>query len=395
MVQYSGIHGAYSPQKQSFSLNILFLMLGSMLGSFFCSIKHSLLPKSHRTITQVATTTKELSFTCFSRLPLEIRSKIWQSAFQGRTVTLHVHTANKSCHYRSFILRGPKITLDLVQATMPTTLRVNQESRNETLCQYTDLIHNPELFRDPVYFNSNLDTMALEVYYPTGPGKDRSWVRQRGARNHQKISLDLRDLAERAPNILKAVKSLYLPMIMLEDGPAATYKGLLPTCWSGMVQFHALELVTITGIESDFQYGMPVAFAKSAARFFQYSFEEEKRQFPDCHIPRLNMFPLDDENEKATGSNDYFHFAGNALFEDDMVGGSWILWFQEPEDYSKVDSSKERRDGGFVEESIQDTDASNNQENRWNHTSRILGATNDGVTVASIFNNSRWSIEGG
>lgn len=353
-----------------------------------------MLPKSPITITQVDTPTKELSFTCFSRLPLEIRRKIWQSAFQGRTVTLHVHTANQSCHYRSFISRGPKITLDLVQANMPITLRVNQESRYETLSHYKDLIQNPELFRDPLYFNSDLDTMALEVYYPTRPGKDRSWVRQRGARNHQKMSLDLRDLAERAPNILKVVKSLYLPMIMLEGEPAATYKGLLPACWSGMVQFHALELVTITGIESDFQYGMPVAFAKSAAKFFQDSFEKEKRQSPDCHIPRLNMFPLDDEHEKATRSNDYFHFAGNALFEDDMVGGSWTSWFQEPENSFVVNSGKGRCDGRFVEECIQDNDASNNQENRWNHTSRILGSKNDGVTVASVFNNSRWSIEG-
>ncbi|KAF7898091.1 hypothetical protein EAF00_004537 [Botryotinia globosa] len=375
MVQYSGIHGAYSPQRQSWSLRIIFLMLGSMLGII------------------VAKTTKELSFTCFSRLPFEIRNQIWQSAFQGRTVTLHVHTANKSCHYRSFISRGLKITLDSVQATMPTTLWVNQESRNETLFHYKDLIQNPALFRDPLYFNSDLDAMALEVYYPTRPGKDRSWVRQRGARNHQKLSLDLRDLAECAPNILKVVKSLYLPMIMLEDGPGATYKSLSPTCWSGMVQFHALQLVTITGIESDFDYGIPGAFVKSVAKFFQFSFEKEKQQFPDCRIPRLNMFPLDDEYEKATGSNDYFHFAGNALFEDDIVGGSWTLWFQEPDNYSKVDSSKKRYDGGFVEEIIQDFNASNDDEKGRNHTGRISEAGNDGVTVASRFNSSRWSAE--
>ncbi|TGO48422.1 hypothetical protein BCON_0240g00010 [Botryotinia convoluta] len=223
---------------------------------------------------------------------------------------------------------------------MPKTLWVNRESRKVTLSQYQDLIQNPALFRDPVYFNSDLDTMALEVYYPTRPVKGYSWVRQKGARNHQKISLDLRDLAERAPNILKMVKSLYLPMIMLEDEPAATYEGILPPCWNGMVQFHALELVTITGVESDFQYGIPVAFAKSAAEYFQSSFEKEKNRFPDCHIPRLNMFPLDKDNEKATGSNDYFQFAGDGRFEDDVVGGSWTLWFQEPEDYFVVNSGK-------------------------------------------------------
>ncbi|KAF5876866.1 uncharacterized protein Bfra_001221 [Botrytis fragariae] len=395
MVQYSGIYGAYSPQKRSCSLKILFLMLGSMIGFFFCTIKHSLLPMSPKTMTQVATPTKELSFSCFSRLPLELRNKIWQLTFEGRTVTLHVHTFNQSCYYRSSIPRGIKITLDLVQANMPKTLRVNRESRKVTLSQYKDLIKNPALFRDPVYFNSDLDTMALEVYYPTRPGKGYSWVRQKGARNHQKISLDLRDLAERAPNVLKMVKSLYLPMIMLDGEPATTYEGVLPTCWNGMVQFHELELVTITGIESDFQHGIPVAYAKSAAKYFQSSFEKEKNRCPDCHVPRLNMFPLDDDNEKATGSNDYFRFTGDARFEDDIVGGSWNLWFQEPENSSVVNSGRERYDGGFVQESIQDIDAIKNDEKRRNHTSEILRATNDGVTVASEFNNSRWSTEGG
>ncbi|TGO76903.1 hypothetical protein BELL_0132g00200 [Botrytis elliptica] len=324
-----------------------------------------------KTITQVATPTNELSFACFPRLPLELRNKIWQLAFEGRTVTLHVHTFNQSCYYRSFVPRGIKITLDFVQANMPKTLWINRESRKVTLSQYKDLIQNPALFRDPVYFNSELDTMALEVYYPTRPGKGCSWVRQKGARNHQKISLDLNDLAERAPNILKMVKSLYLPMIMLEEEPAATYR------------------------ESDFQHGIPVAFAKSAARYFQSSFEKEKCRFPDCQIPRLNMFPQDEDNEKAMGSNDYFQFAGDARFEDDVAGGSWTLWFQKPENSFVVNGGKERYDGGFVQESIQDVDAIKNDEKRWNHTSEILGATNDGVTVASKFNNSRWSIEGG
>ncbi|KAF7954077.1 hypothetical protein EAE96_005210 [Botrytis aclada] len=393
MVQYSGINGAYSPQKQTWSIKILFFMLGSMIGFLFRTIKHSLLPTSpEKIITQVSTPPKGLSFTCFSRLPPEIRSKIWQSAFEGRTVTLHVHSANQCCYSRSLIPREIKITLGLVQAKMPKTLWVNRESREVTLIQYKDLIQNPALFRDPVYFNSDLDAMALEVYYPTRPGKDRSWVRQRGARNQQKISLDLRDLEERT-EYSKMVKSLYLPMIMLEDESAATYNGPIPTCWSGMAKFHALELVTITGVESDFEYGLPVAFAKSAARLFHSSFEKEKRQFPECQIPRLNMFPLDMEKEKATGLNDYFQFAGNALFEDDVVGGSWTLWFRESEDYSKVDSSKEGRDGAFVEESIQVLDASKDKENRRNHTGRISEAANDGVTVASEFNNSRWSTE--
>ncbi|KAM0164862.1 hypothetical protein ACHAQE_002738 [Botrytis cinerea] len=389
MVQYSGISGAYSSKKQSSIFKILLLMLGSMIWFFFRNFKPSLPLTSPEEMTQVVIPTREL-FTCFSRLPLELRNKIWQLAFEGRTVTLHVHSFNQSCYRRSSIPRGIEITLDFVQANMPKTLRTNQESRKETLFRYKDLIQNPALFRDPLYFNPDLDTMALEVYYPTRPGKDRSWVRQRGARNHQKISLDLKDLAERAPSILTIVKSLYLPMIMLEELSAATEKAISPTCWSGVVQFHALESVSITEIESDFQYGIPVAYERSAARLFQSSFEREKNRFPDCHIPRLDMFPQDDNNEKEIGSNDYFQFSGDARFEDDVVGGSWILWFQEPEKYFEVNNSKERHDGGFVRESIQDIDAI---RKRWDRIGKIFGEVNDGVTVASKFNKSRWSTE--
>lgn len=249
---------------------------------------------------------------------------------------------------------------------------------------------NPALFHDPLYFNPDLDTMALEVYYPTRPGKDRSWVRQRGTHNHQKISLDLKDLAERAPSILTIVKSLYLPMIMLEELPAATEKAIFPTCWNGVVQFHALESVSITEIESDFQYGIPVAYERSAARLFQSSFEREKNRFPDCHIPRLDVFPQDDNNEKEIGSNDYFQSSGDPRFEDDVIGGSWILWFQESEKYFEVNNSKERHDGGFTRESIQDIDVI---RKRWDRTGRIFGEVNDGVTVASECNKSRWSTE--
>ncbi|KAM0171439.1 hypothetical protein ACHAPF_008143 [Botrytis cinerea] len=389
MVQYSGISGAYSSKKRSSIFKILLLMLGSMIWFFFRNFKPSLPLTSPEEMTQVAIPTREL-FTCFSRLPLELRNKIWQLAFEGRTVTLHVHSFNQFCYRCSSIPRGIEITLDFVQANMPKTLRTNQESWKETLFRYKDLIQNPALFRDPLYFNPDLDTMALEVYYPTRPGKDRSWVRQRGARNHQKISLDLKDLAERAPSILTIVKSLYLPMIMLEELPAATEKAIFPTCWNGVVQFHALESVSITEIESDFQYGIPVAYERSAARLFQSSFEREKNRFPDCHIPRLDMFPQDDNNEKEIGSNDYFQFSGDARFEDDVVGGSWILWFQEPEKYFEVNNSKERHDGGFVRESIQDIDAI---RKRWDRIGKIFREVNDGVTVASKFNKSRWSTE--
>ncbi|KAK8906850.1 hypothetical protein QC760_005417 [Botrytis cinerea] len=46
---------------------------------------------------------------------------------------------------------------------MPITLSINWESRHETLLNYPDLIQNPELFRDRVYFNPKLDKLAVHV----------------------------------------------------------------------------------------------------------------------------------------------------------------------------------------------------------------------------------------
>ncbi|TGO76902.1 hypothetical protein BELL_0132g00190 [Botrytis elliptica] len=96
---------------------------------------------------------------CFTNLPYEIRLMIWRECFESRVVTICAH---RICSWTDG-LREYKPAVSSVRAIMPLTLRINRESRFETLRHYPDLIQNPGLFRDPVYFNPQLDKLAIHV----------------------------------------------------------------------------------------------------------------------------------------------------------------------------------------------------------------------------------------
>ncbi|KAF7890078.1 uncharacterized protein EAF02_002493 [Botrytis sinoallii] len=96
---------------------------------------------------------------CFTNLPYEIRLMIWHECFESRVVTICAH---RICSWTDGS-REYKPAVSSVRATMPLTLRINRESRFETLRHYPDLIQNPGLFRDPVYFNPRLDKLAIHV----------------------------------------------------------------------------------------------------------------------------------------------------------------------------------------------------------------------------------------
>ncbi|TGO16592.1 hypothetical protein BTUL_0026g00450 [Botrytis tulipae] len=96
---------------------------------------------------------------CFTNLPYEIRLMIWHYCFDSRVVTI------SATHSWIDDSRDYKPAVSSVHAVMPLTLSINRESRYETLLHYTDLIRNPGLFRDPVYFNPKLDKLAIHVVY--------------------------------------------------------------------------------------------------------------------------------------------------------------------------------------------------------------------------------------
>lgn len=84
---------------------------------------------------------------------------IWHYCFESRVVTIYANPSwiDGSRDYEPAVLS--------VHAAMPLTLSINRESRFETLLHYPDLIRNPGLFRDPVYFNPKLDKLAIHVLY--------------------------------------------------------------------------------------------------------------------------------------------------------------------------------------------------------------------------------------
>lgn len=102
----------------------------------------------------------------FSKLPLELRLKIWRASFQEEEVNLHEEFGTNLAMCRmdiySFLPYSPRIK------RIPVTALVNQESRNETLRHYIRLFQNVERPHDvlpavpnTVYFNPDVDTLFL------------------------------------------------------------------------------------------------------------------------------------------------------------------------------------------------------------------------------------------
>ncbi|QSZ36885.1 hypothetical protein DSL72_006768 [Monilinia vaccinii-corymbosi] len=325
-------------------------------------------------------------FTCFPRFPLEIRQLIWRYSFEGRTVSLHVRS--ESFGFPNDTTLPIPFSLDKVYAKMPITLWINQESRTETLVHYKDLIQNPALFRDPVYFHPDIDTMALESYYWDFDDYKRKfrWRNMR-VRLHQKLSVDLLELAARAPSVLDLVQSLYISGVIGEgddwDSPGPSYE--LPF-YPGIVQFHALREVIMAGQDLYYQG----TFLGNFGGRFEDAFQEEKKRMPLRRIPRLRIFPVE-KMMRDMDSNDYLQIFGEGRFEDDVKGGAWTHWFIEPESYTnahvKEDSSHHEIKEEYGSKDNKEGDEAESKENEGE-----MHEEYDGITVVSRFNLTRWSL---
>ncbi|KAF7920556.1 uncharacterized protein EAE97_011449 [Botrytis byssoidea] len=146
MVQYSHIPGGMKPKKRVVISKALAKLSPRRIYERCYSKRFVAEPVDSESI-------------CFTNLPYEIRLMIWHYCFESRVVTITAHNSwtDDSREY--------KPAISSVHAVMPVTLSINRESRYETLLHYTDLIRNPGLFRDPVYFNPKLDKLAIHVVY--------------------------------------------------------------------------------------------------------------------------------------------------------------------------------------------------------------------------------------
>ncbi|TEY33703.1 hypothetical protein BOTCAL_0667g00060 [Botryotinia calthae] len=145
MVQYSHIPGGLKPKRR--------VVVSKAIAK--CSLSNIL--KRHNSKRFVAEPIDPESI-CFTNLPCEIRLMIWHACFESRVVTICAHPRRS---WEQFL--GYSAAISSVHATMPITLSINRESRYETLRNYPDLIQNPELFRDRVYFNAKLDKLAVHI----------------------------------------------------------------------------------------------------------------------------------------------------------------------------------------------------------------------------------------
>lgn len=132
---------------------------------------------------------------------------IWHACFESRVVTI--------CAQRGYTWMSQRPAISSVHSTMPITLSINWESRHETLLNYPDLIQNPELFRDRVYFNPKLDKLAVHVIddiritgdLPSLYHRGRKWrMMARQCLCH--VFKTLSDLAKHSQSMCKMVRFL-------------------------------------------------------------------------------------------------------------------------------------------------------------------------------------------
>ncbi|KAK8001149.1 hypothetical protein PG991_013371 [Apiospora marii] len=94
-------------------------------------------------------------FKPFSRLPIELRLKIWRSTWTPKEIW--VKKALFKCFDEEF-----KHPYPLPDANLPVTAWVNQESRKETLRLYRT-IPDSEYYTFDSYFNAKMDSLKLDV----------------------------------------------------------------------------------------------------------------------------------------------------------------------------------------------------------------------------------------
>ncbi|ESZ90186.1 hypothetical protein SBOR_9439 [Sclerotinia borealis F-4128] len=153
MVQYSHVPNGVTPKRVAISQAVSKISPGN--------IRKRLLSKlsvSKKPIEPVSG--------YFSNLPLEIRLKIWRACFEPRRVTICTRYKYITPKFKHAVFGMSGLWVPVIMsshASMPLTLFINRESRYETLKYYPDLIQNPTLFCDPIYFNSELDSLAIET----------------------------------------------------------------------------------------------------------------------------------------------------------------------------------------------------------------------------------------
>lgn len=153
------------------------------------------------------------------------------------------------CADRGYIRRGQRPAISSVHSTMPVTLSINWESRHETLLNYPDLIQNPKLFRDRVYFNPKLDKLAVHILDDRGITGDIPTLYHRGRKCRMMarqclchVFKTLSDLAERSQSMCKMVRFL-ISYQGVFCRPCQNYTFTAFSSFESMDVFHELKTI--------------------------------------------------------------------------------------------------------------------------------------------------------
>ncbi|TAQ90670.1 hypothetical protein B7494_g981 [Chlorociboria aeruginascens] len=202
-----------------------------------------------------------VSFTCFQKLPPELRHKIWRYCFpKGRIATVKIlHSIVSPARERVYC---------------PITLRVNHESRSETLTRYRLLFskQQPEVdlpLLQPIIYDSNKDLISVSC--------NEGLFMDRSATAHCRITVeDFGDIR------------------FLELRGAAWF--WIDRAFSEHIRPHILQyLRRVEIIYLEFRRPRYAAFFEALAEqmrkmFIEY-FEGEKRKEPDRTVPKIIARP--------------------------------------------------------------------------------------------------------
>lgn len=212
-------------------------------------------------------------FTCFGELAPEIRSEIWQEAMPGPRIILIVHdegsrsgvVGHESTHRRA----------KAVDASVPTLLQVNRESRREAKRAYT-LTFGKQLRRGPVYFAFDRDTLYLPTMADLKPcygGFDR---------DYRPCNTNLADMKEDEDNVRFVAFGEFFQSSMI----------------CAFSRFSRLERLTLMKVDEKYEIEIPGLTAKceksNADEFAARRADNAKEKNLPFTVPNVEYLPLED-----------------------------------------------------------------------------------------------------
>ena len=215
------------------------------------------------------------SFIYFPKLPLEIRLAIWRLLFpKARKVLINVqYKSNKNQQDRG--------------SPLPIGLRVNRESRFETLKHYT-VFH-----QDPLVFHPKAFVELVEHPNPTcvNPFKDTIRFSQNNLYSDDFPEL-IYDMRTRSSRVFNTIQKLEIMDLSWHE----TNVDVISRLWAPHVQaltsFRNLSEICFTYSEEYYRLRFwRNRWSAEVLSFYQDCFQKEKKYYPALKVPTISIMP--------------------------------------------------------------------------------------------------------